>query len=97
MRFDPAYVSQVLNENFEDAKTLFLSPLMAIHYAHLIMLTERGVIEPHERTVAYVTGNGLKTVDALGGSAAPAFEVAPTIEAFEAAAERLPTPLGALA
>ena len=46
MRFDPEYVSQVLNENFEDAKTLFLSPLMAIHYAHLIMLAERGVIEP---------------------------------------------------
>ena len=40
MRFDPEYVSQVLNENFEDAKTLFLSPLIAIHYAHLVMLAE---------------------------------------------------------
>ena len=29
MRFDPEYVSQVLTDNFEDAKTLFLSPLMA--------------------------------------------------------------------
>src|SRR5262245_1572409 len=45
MRFDPEYVSQVLNENFEDAKTLFLSPLMAIHSAHLTILSERGVIE----------------------------------------------------
>ncbi len=44
MRFAPEYVSHVLNENFEDAKTLFLSPLMAIHYAHLVMLTERGII-----------------------------------------------------
>ena len=44
MRFAPEYVSQVLNENFEDAKTLFLSPLMAIHYAHLVMLTECGII-----------------------------------------------------
>ena len=43
MRFDPQYVSQVLNENFEDAKTLFLAPLMAIHEAHLVMLAERGV------------------------------------------------------
>ncbi len=52
MRFDPEYVSQVLNDNFEDAKTLFLSPLMAIHYAHLIMLAERGVIEPpHARVI----------------------------------------------
>jgi argininosuccinate lyase len=44
MRFDPAYVSQVLSENFEDAKTLFLSPLMAIHYAHLAMLAECGIV-----------------------------------------------------
>ena len=44
MRFDPEYVSQVLNENFEDAKTLFLGPLMAIHYAHTVMLAERGII-----------------------------------------------------
>jgi argininosuccinate lyase len=44
MRFDPEYVSQVLNENFEDAKALFLSPLIAIHYAHLVMLADRGVI-----------------------------------------------------
>ena len=32
----------VLNENFEDAKAQFLAPLMAIDYAHLVMLTERG-------------------------------------------------------
>jgi argininosuccinate lyase len=44
MRFDPEYVSQVLNENFEDAKTLFLSPLMAIHYAHLVMLADRAIV-----------------------------------------------------
>src|SRR4051812_41386883 len=44
MRFDPQYVTQVLNENFEDAKTLFLSPLMAIHYAHLVMLADRAII-----------------------------------------------------
>jgi argininosuccinate lyase len=52
MGFDPEYVSQVLNENFEDAKTLFLSPLMAIHYAHLVMLADRGIIDaPHARAL----------------------------------------------
>ena len=52
MRFDPEYVSQVLNENFEDAKTLFLSPLIAIHYAHLVMLADRGIIDPaHARAL----------------------------------------------
>ena len=44
MGFDPEYVSQVLTDNFEDAKTLFLSPLMAIHYAHLVMLVDRGIV-----------------------------------------------------
>jgi argininosuccinate lyase len=44
MRFAPEYVSNVLNENFEDAKTLLLTPLMGIHYAHLVMLTETGII-----------------------------------------------------
>ena len=48
MRFAPEYVSNVLNENFEDAKELLLVPLMAIHYAHLVMLTERGIVSPSD-------------------------------------------------
>src|SRR6185503_15401955 len=44
MRFAPEYVTHVLNENFEDAKQLLLSPLMAINYAHLVMLAEQGII-----------------------------------------------------
>jgi argininosuccinate lyase len=48
VRFDPEYVSQVLNENFEDAKALFLDPLMAIHYAHLVMLADRGIVSPDD-------------------------------------------------
>jgi argininosuccinate lyase len=44
VRFDPEYVSHVLNENFEDAKALFLAPLLAIHYAHLVMLADRGIV-----------------------------------------------------
>ena len=44
MRFAPEYVSNVLNDNFEDAKVLLLAPLMSIHYAHLVMLTERHII-----------------------------------------------------
>ena len=44
MRFDPEYVSCVLNENFEDAKAQFLMPLLAIHYAHLVMLADQGIV-----------------------------------------------------
>lgn len=48
MRFAPEYVSLVLNENFEDAKALFLEPLMAMHYAHLVMLADRGIVSTRD-------------------------------------------------
>jgi argininosuccinate lyase len=48
MRFAPQYVSCVLNENFEDAKALFLEPMMAMHYAHLVMLAECGIVSPED-------------------------------------------------
>jgi len=35
-----------LNENFEDAKALLLSPMMAINYAHLVMLAAQGIVTP---------------------------------------------------
>jgi argininosuccinate lyase len=44
MPFSPDYVRIVLNENFEDAKALFLDPLMSIHYAHLVMLHDTGIV-----------------------------------------------------
>jgi argininosuccinate lyase len=44
MKFAPEYVSCVLEENFADARSLFLAPLLAIHYAHLVMLADRGIV-----------------------------------------------------
>src|SRR5688500_5140223 len=44
MPFSPDYVRIVLNENFEDAKTLFLAALISIHYAHLVMLHDTGIV-----------------------------------------------------
>ncbi len=52
MKFAPEYVTSVLNENFEDAKALFLEPLMAIHHAHLVMLAAQRIVTPAEaRTI----------------------------------------------
>ena len=48
MPFAAEYVACVLNENFEDAKAHFLAPLMGIHYAHLVMLTERAIVPPRD-------------------------------------------------
>jgi len=44
MKFAPEYVTYVLNENFEDAKALLLAPMMAINYAHLVMLAAQGIV-----------------------------------------------------
>jgi threonine synthase len=47
-------------------------------------LAERGDIDPDERVVLLITGDGLKTLDAVRGS----FEttsIAPSFEQFEAA------------
>lgn len=64
MRFAPEYVTIVLNENFEDAKELLLTPLMAINYAHLVMLTECGIVSGDDaRTLrAALDGISLDTV-----------------------------------
>jgi argininosuccinate lyase len=52
MGFAPEYVTHVLNENFEDAKALFLGPLLSIHYAHLVMLADRGIVSREDaRTI----------------------------------------------
>jgi argininosuccinate lyase len=48
MSFAPEYVRYVLDDNFEDAKALFLSPLMGIHRAHLVMLARTGIVNAHD-------------------------------------------------
>jgi argininosuccinate lyase len=44
VKFAPEYVACVLNEHFNDARELFLTPLLAIHRAHLVMLVDRGIV-----------------------------------------------------
>ena len=48
MKFAPDYVRLVLNENFEDAKAQFLAPLMAINYAHLVMLADQKIVSAED-------------------------------------------------
>jgi argininosuccinate lyase len=58
--FSPEYVRLVLNENFEDAKAQFLSPLMQIHYAHLVMLAEQQIVSPEH---AHAIRQALDAID----------------------------------
>jgi argininosuccinate lyase len=63
MRFAPDYVAHVLNENFEDAKTLFLSPLLSIHYAHLVMLVEQGIVSRDDARAIRTALDGISEDD----------------------------------
>jgi threonine synthase len=53
--------------------------------AVLAKLARAGTIRASERTVAVISGNGLKTLDALDGRAGPSFEINPGLPDFEAA------------
>jgi threonine synthase len=48
-------------------------------------LIARGKIDPDELVVAYITGNGFKTVDAVADHLTPPLRVGPTLASFEAA------------
>jgi threonine synthase len=50
-------------------------------------LVKAGKIDPDEVVVAYITGNGFKTVDAVADHVTPPLRVAPTLASFQAAFE----------
>jgi threonine synthase len=57
----------------------------------LAKLAERGDIDPEERVVVYVTGDGLKTLDCARGTF-ETWEIEPTVASFDEARERLAVP-----
>ena len=67
---------------------IFTETAGGVTTAVLAKLAERGVIDPDERVVVYITGEGLKTLDAVRGTF-EAWEIDPSVEAFEAANERV--------
>jgi threonine synthase len=56
--------------------------------AVLKKLVEAGKINPDERTVVYITGNGLKTQEAVQGYVGEPLTIEPKLESFERALER---------
>ena len=53
--------------------------------ASLKQLAGQGRIQPGELTVAFITGAGFKTAEAVSGSLGTPLEIEPTVESFEAA------------
>lgn len=61
---------------------IFAETAGGVTIATLAKLAAAGVVEADELVVAYVTGNGLKTVDALAGSSSPMVTIPPRLDAF---------------
>jgi threonine synthase len=66
---------------------IFAETAGGVTIASLAKLAATGVVRPDERVVAYVTGHGLKTVEALVGTVGPTATIDPTLEAFDAAVD----------
>jgi threonine synthase len=73
---------------------VFTETAGGVTIATLAKLARGGDIDPDERVVAYITGEGLKTLDATRDRFRM-YEIEPTIEAFEAELERAGTASGA--
>jgi threonine synthase len=64
---------------------IFAETAGGVTIATLAKLAAEGVVRKDERVVAYVTGNGLKTIDAVAPHVGPTATIAPTLDAFNAA------------
>jgi threonine synthase len=63
---------------------IFAETAGGVTIATLAKLAAEGVVRPDERVVAYVTGHGLKTIEAVSPVVGPTATIAPTMEAFAA-------------
>ena len=61
---------------------IFAETAGGVTIATLAKLAASGVVRPDERVVAYVTGHGLKTIDAVAPTVGPSATIAPTLDAF---------------
>jgi threonine synthase len=66
---------------------IFAETAGGVTIATLKKLAADGVIRPDERVVVYITGHGLKTLDAVTSVAGPTATIPPTLDAFHEAFE----------
>jgi threonine synthase len=68
-----------------ETEGVFTETAGGVTIAVLKRLVEAGVVRRDEETVALVTGNGYKTVEALEGTLEPSYRVSPDLDEFLAA------------
>jgi threonine synthase len=66
---------------------IFAETAGGVTIATLARLAAKGVVRSDERVVAYITGAGLKTIEAVAPVCGPTATIAPTMDAFNAAFE----------
>ncbi|HEX5096799.1 MAG TPA: threonine synthase [Acidimicrobiia bacterium] len=64
---------------------IFAETAGGVTVATLQKLAADGVVRPDERVVVYVTGHGLKTLEAVAPTSGPTAVIAPTLDAFHEA------------
>ncbi len=64
---------------------IFAETAGGVTIATLAKLAREGVVRPDERVVAYITGHGLKTLDAVQEVVGPTATISPTLDAFHEA------------
>lgn len=63
---------------------IFTETAGGVTIANLKKLAEQGVVRPNERVVALITGDGLKTIDAVDSVLEPTMTIKPKLEEFAA-------------
>jgi threonine synthase len=66
---------------------IFAETAGGVTVATLAKLAASGVVKPDERVVVFVTGNGLKTIEAVSPYCGPTATIAPTLDAFAGAVD----------
>jgi threonine synthase len=64
---------------------IFAETAGGVTVATLQKLAAEGVIRSDERVVVYITGHGLKTIEAVAPTTGPTATIAPTLDAFHEA------------
>jgi threonine synthase len=64
---------------------IFAETAGGVTIATLKKLAADGVVRPDERVVVYITGHGLKTLEAVADQCGPTATIAPTLDAFHEA------------
>ena len=64
---------------------IFAETAGGVTIATLKKLAADGVIRPDERVVVYITGHGLKTLEAVAPTSGPTATISPSLDAFHEA------------